>query len=272
MTSLSEAGESHVISTQTTNMSTLDKELAMQCQLWTQNADVVSKMHARMIKLEEILGNVTDKTQMPSTSTAVYGGSADVDSDGDIDVAALIMPDHDAGSANIIANDDDDLLADLESFVFEHQKTGPNVEYKLAEVLNKGLHMLITSDKLKSMQEKYPRPGNCGNLKVPRINSEVWHAMSKQARSVDILLQKLQNQLGHVLVPTLRVLELFLKQINNLRELPLDSVRDLVMNNFVMSSFLFHNFSFKHHDLIKHELTGMYQPICAASNPITDWT
>ncbi|KAL3865685.1 hypothetical protein ACJMK2_043049 [Sinanodonta woodiana] len=271
MTSLSDAGASRVTSAQTSNMATLDQELAMQCQLWTQNADVMSKMHARMTKLEEILANVADKTKMPSTSTAAYDRSADVDSDGDMDVAALIMPDHDIVSANVIDKDDDDLFADLESFVFEQQETGPNVEEKLAEVLNKGLRSQLTSDKLKSVQDKYPRPANCGNLKVPRINIEVWHAMSKQAKSVDILLQKLQNQLGHILVPTLRVLELFKNHRNNLRELPLDSVRDLVMDNFKMTSFLFNDFCFKRRDLIKPELTDMYQPICAASNPITDW-
>ncbi|KAL3882480.1 hypothetical protein ACJMK2_028817 [Sinanodonta woodiana] len=151
-------------------------------------------MHVRMTKLEEILANVADKTQMPSTSTAVYEGSSDVDSDRDMDVAALIMPDHDADSANVIENDNDDFFAELECFVFEHQKTGPNVENNISEVLNKGLCSLLKSNKHMSVQEKYPRPGNCGNLKVPRINIEVWHAMSKQARSVNILLQKLQNQ------------------------------------------------------------------------------
>ena len=45
--------------------------------------------------------------------------------------------------------------------------------------------------KLKDLYEKYKTPANCKYLCVPKVNSELWHDLSKESKSKDLGLQEL---------------------------------------------------------------------------------
>lgn len=45
-------------------------------------------------------------------------------------------------------------------------------------------------NKLKELYEKYKTPENCKFLCVPKVNSELWHVLSKEAKNKDLGLQE----------------------------------------------------------------------------------
>ena len=63
----------------------------------------------------------------------------------------------------------DELVKNLE----EGETSGPDVNQKLASIVNKRFRAPLSLDKLKQKQEKYSRPSNCESLDVPQLNKEV---------------------------------------------------------------------------------------------------
>ena len=65
--------------------------------------------------------------------------------------------------------------------------------------------------KLKDLYEKYKTPANCKYLCVPKVNSELWHDLSKESKSKDLGLQELQKGIVKASQPIIQLFDSALK-------------------------------------------------------------
>ena len=63
---------------------------------------------------------------------------------------------------------------DLSQFFSTDEQVGPRILEPLSEVIDSRLRAHISEESMKLLWDKYPRPENCKNLIVPRINNELW--------------------------------------------------------------------------------------------------
>ena len=63
---------------------------------------------------------------------------------------------------------DEDMLADLQAAFQQTAETGPNIDQKIADVLNDGLRKPPSDETIKVLKDKHKRPDNINNLQIPR--------------------------------------------------------------------------------------------------------
>ena len=69
----------------------------------------------------------------------------------------------------------------------------------------------VTNSKLKDLYEKYKTPANCKYLCVPKINSELWHDLSKESKSNGLGLLELQKGIVKASQPIIQLFDSALK-------------------------------------------------------------
>ena len=73
----------------------------------------------------------------------------------------------------------------------------PNIEEKIAGLVDNILTGESSQDSLKERGEKYPPPANCKYLTATMVNEEIWELLSRKNRSVDLAFQPVQEPLIH---------------------------------------------------------------------------
>ena len=76
----------------------------------------------------------------------------------------------------------------------EDEVLGEPIESKLADLFLIMAKGKMSDEVLKQKQDKYKNPQNC-DLKVPRVNSEIWSVLDTGERSSDLKKQKTQKTL-----------------------------------------------------------------------------
>ena len=99
----------------------------------------------------------------------ILSDSDDASDDSDSDaVHAILGEDEQDGDSS------DNLLKEIEEEYNTADKTSPNINEHLANLINKRFAGKLKEAKLKEKLELYVRPGNCEKLKVPLVNHELW--------------------------------------------------------------------------------------------------
>ena len=144
-------------------------------------------------------------------------------------------------------------------------KTSPKVGNKLAEAVNAA--MTVKSDKkcMEKMLERHARPENCNLLTVPRVNSEIWDVIPKNAHSNDRYIQDVQNAIVAGLVPIIQVGD----QLAKGKE-PLDPTKTLGLfsDSLSLLGYAFHSLSMKRRYDIRRFLNPRYQKICSSETAL----
>ena len=105
----------------------------------------------------------------------------------DDDSEALLEETQDKGEDNCpTQGTKDDLLDNIANDLNADEQTDPDVSDKLAKIVNKRWSEKLNPDKLSEKMKKYSRPGNLGNLAVPRVNPEIWANMNQMGKRADI--------------------------------------------------------------------------------------
>ena len=71
------------------------------------------------------------------------------------------------------AEDHDDMLKELTATFQNEDKKGPPINKQLAEMATKRWGKKLDQEKLSSLLTKYDPPGNCVDITVTRVNSEI---------------------------------------------------------------------------------------------------
>ena len=89
----------------------------------------------------------------------------------------------------------------------EDKKKCGKISSGLAKAVNASVTIKSNADSIKSIKDKYYRPENCENLCVPRVNREIWSALSRQANTQDSKMQDIQKSLVKGMIPIVQLAE-----------------------------------------------------------------
>ncbi|XP_068678583.1 uncharacterized protein [Montipora foliosa] len=90
-----------------------------------------------------------------------------------------------------------DFLDSLTQALLPNSKKSPDIEEKIATLVNNILTGELSQDSVKERGEKYPPPANCKYLTPTMVNEEIWDLLSRKNRSVDLASQRVQEPLIH---------------------------------------------------------------------------
>ena len=112
------------------------------------------------------------KNKRATTSKDI--SSTEEDDDSDKDLEELYGDDSKQHNARHEQTDDNDpLLLEIAEELQSLEDTGPAIDKKLAEIINKQWSAKLPDSKLKDKYGKYLRPSNCETLTTPRVNPEI---------------------------------------------------------------------------------------------------
>lgn len=89
--------------------------------------------------------------------------------------------------------DHDEMLKELTATFQDEDKKGPPINNQLAEMANKRWGKKLDQEKLSSLLTKYDPPGNCVDITVTRVNSEIWQSLNSFRKKADLRLANLQQ-------------------------------------------------------------------------------
>ena len=89
----------------------------------------------------------------------------------------------------------DDFLDSLTQPLLLNSKKSPDVEEKIAGLVNNILTGELSQGSVKERGEKYPPPANCKYLTITMVNEEIWDLLSRKNSSVDLAFQRVQEPL-----------------------------------------------------------------------------
>ena len=144
--------------------------------------------------------NPTGKRQKTNESQTDYDSSHSDESDISIHAKGNIEDEDNEKNdlEKIIAlqeQDEDKELQHMFSEITGDEGTGPEIDSTLGEAIKKVWQSELSKDKLKRYHEKYKIPSNCLYLKVPMMDSEIYHHISKPSKAHDVKLQKHQKNI-----------------------------------------------------------------------------
>ncbi|GFS07335.1 hypothetical protein ElyMa_006567900 [Elysia marginata] len=90
---------------------------------------------------------------------------------------------------------------------------GPDVDTKLAQVVNKFVREKLPMHKLSSIEERNIMAGNV-DVGVPKTNIELWKQLGRSAQDKDKILQKLQQFVVSGLKPIIQASDLLVRKID----------------------------------------------------------
>lgn len=88
---------------------------------------------------------------------------------------------------------DEDVLNDIAQDLNADERMDPAINEKLAGIFNNLLKSKLSEDKLKEKMDKYVRPSNMADLKIPRVNTLIWNQLSDTMKAQDRRAQKSQG-------------------------------------------------------------------------------
>ena len=160
------------------------------------------------------------------------------------------------------------ILSDMEDFFEIDETAGPDTLPKIAHIINAGFRTTVSQEKTKTLCGIYPRPGNCENLVVPKLNEEVFHTLSRSAQLRDKAMQHTQKLVLTASIPIIRIMESLLSDKGKVD--PKKSLKQAGDCLQLMAS-AFANLSFHRRDSLRPSLSDQYKRLCNSSNPVTSF-
>lgn len=130
---------------------------------------------------------------------------SDTENDDDID---LFMTEE--NTENDEEEEEDSALAELEGFFCDNQETGPDVDKRTARITNEALRgqkRKEDDEKMKELAKEQKRPGNVGNLQVPKVDDILWRQLRRETKTIDFIQQKATSTYNLALTPLVRALD-----------------------------------------------------------------
>lgn len=159
------------------------------------------------------------------------------------------------------------LLQDIANGFDDDDATGDKINQELADVAVKRWDKKLSSDKIKSLVEKYKRPENCGDIKGTKVNPEIWSQLNSRKRKTDLQLSNLQQVIRKVTFATLQTTNMLVENPSSATDnskaitQSVDSIAMLGHLNTQLSQF--------RREQIKPALKSEYSAICSAEVPLS---
>ena len=96
------------------------------------------------------------------------------------------------------------LLKDFANSFDEDDATGEKIQQELADIAVKRWNKKLSTDKIKSLVDKYKQPQNCSEIKTIKVNPEIWSQRSSTKRETDLKISNLQQIIRKITFATLQ--------------------------------------------------------------------
>ena len=170
---------------------------------------------------------------------------------------------------NLLEEESPSILNTMAKAVNQSEKTGPEIEDKLSEVVTQYLEKGMDKDSLEKIQEKILRPQNCERLKVVRVNPPIFNNVSKDAKQEDLCLQKVQRPLISGITNLVALLNQMLTAAKNKVERTCNATLMTTISQTIgILCDSSHELDLRRRWLFKSEMKEEYKALCSESNPV----
>ena len=158
------------------------------------------------------------------------------------------------------------LLQDFANSLDEDDATGNKIQQELADIALKRWGKKLSSDKIKSLSDKYKQPQNCSDIKGIKVNPEIWSQLNAKKKKTDLKMSNLQQVIRKITFATLQTTNVLIRnptglENNKIMAKPVDIIAMLGDVNTQLAQL--------RRDEIKPSLKAEYSAICSAEVPIT---
>ena len=170
-----------------------------------------------------------------------------------------------------VINKNEPLFSHIKKDYLLDEKTGPKIDPQLADLVNNMMSMKPNEEAIKQRIDKHPRPENCGFLETPKVNEQIWTAISPATKSLDATLQNIEKNFLKGVNPLTKVVEDLLKVREKIKPEILD-VSEMVKN--ITDSIAFIGIANvdlikKRRELVKQDLPHKMHKLCGSSVEFT---
>ena len=155
-----------------------------------------------------------------------------------------------------------DFLDSLTQALLPNSKTSPDIEEKIATLVNNILTGESSQDSVKERGEKYPAPANCKYLTTTMVNEEIWDLLSRKNRSVDLAFQHVQEPLIHGLSSQTILADRLFKDIQSAKTVDTRETLTHVMDSIALFGHANCKLNMKWREIIKPDLNSPYTRLC----------
>ena len=155
-----------------------------------------------------------------------------------------------------------DFLDSLTQAFLPNSKKSPDVEEKIASLVNNILTGELSQDSVKERGEEYPPPANCKYLTATMVNEEIWDLLSRKNRSVDLAFQRVQEPLIHGLSSLTILVDRLFKDIQSTQTVDARETLTHVMDSIALFGHANWKLNMKQREIIKPDLNPPYTRLC----------
>ena len=183
--------------------------------------------------------------------------------DSDREVTAMLGEDEQNGDAS------DKLLQEIEEEYSNDDKSGPDVNVHLANLVNKRFAGKLKEAKLKEKFELYVRPGNCDKLKVPLVNHELWGKLRPPVKSQDLRLANVQQTIVKATVALTEATDQITKVKGNIegKQKIISSLTD----SLALLGHATYDLSLRRRDIMRPSINKELRALCSQQIPVTEF-
>lgn len=161
-------------------------------------------------------------------------------------------------------NADNDDLLDLISIALDaSEEKGPNISEKLAKIMNESYQSELSTEKRKEIGQKYKIPGNCTEIIVPKLNTEIWTKLKSNAKRSDIRMSALQDTLNRASSAILVSANDLLSHRKDKTKPDYKTIISRLTDSVALVGQVHKEISFKRREAIRPYLHADYKQACA---------
>ena len=164
-------------------------------------------------------------------------------------------------------NSSDKLLKEIEEEYNTADKTGPDINVHLANLINKRFAGKLKEAKLKEKLELYVRPGSCDTLKIPLVNHKLWGKLRQPVKSQDLRLANMQQTIVKATVA--EATEKITKDKGNIDEKP--KIISSLTDSLALLGHLTYELSLRRQDIMRPSINKELRALCNQQIPVTDF-
>ena len=155
-----------------------------------------------------------------------------------------------------------DLLDSLTQALLSTSKKSPDIEGKIATLVDNILTGELSQDSVKERGEKYLPPANCKYLTPTLVNEEIWDLLSRKNRTVDLAFQRVQEPVIHGLSSLSILADRLFKDIQSAKTVNASEILTHVMDSIALFGHANWKLNMKRRELIKPDLNPPYTRLC----------
>ena len=155
-----------------------------------------------------------------------------------------------------------DFLDSLTQALLPNSKKSPDIEEKIASLVNNILTGELQQDSVKARGKKYPPPANCKYLTPTMVNEEIWDLLSRKNRSVDLAFQRIQEPLIHGLSSITILADQLFKDIQSTKTADARETLTHVLDSIALFGHANWKLNMKRREIIKPDLNPPYTRLC----------